>query len=74
MKSTIKEVTVYLSGARIKRTATVNLKAGKNVLVLKNLSTVIDESSIQVAGLKNANVLSINYAIDYLEKSRPLIR
>ena len=68
VNSTIKEVTVYLSGARIKRTAIINLKAGKNELVLNKLSTVIDESSIQVAGLKNANVLSVNYEIDYLEK------
>ncbi len=68
VNSIIKEVTVYLSGARIKRTASVNLKAGKNELILSKLSTVIDESSIQVAGLKNANVLSVNYEIDYLEK------
>jgi len=68
VNSTIKEVTVYLNGARIKRNATVSLKPGKNELILNKLSTVIDESSIQIAGLKNANVLSINYEIDYLEK------
>jgi len=68
IKSSITEVTVYLNGARIKRTGVANLKVGKNELILSKLSTAIDESSIQVAGLKNANVLSINYEIDYLEK------
>ncbi len=66
--STIKEVTLYLNGARLKRTASVQLNLGKNELRLLNLSTDIDESSIQVSGLNNVNVLSINYAINYLEK------
>ncbi|WP_010522789.1 mucoidy inhibitor MuiA family protein [Aquimarina agarivorans] len=68
IKSTIKDVTLYLSGARLKRTATVQLKKGKNKLILPDLSTDIDESSIQVTGLENVNVLSINYSINYLEK------
>lgn len=68
ISSTIKEVIVYLNGSRIKRTAPITLKAGKNELILNQLSTAIDESSIQVAGLKNSNVLSVNYEIDYLEK------
>lgn len=68
VNSTIKEVTVYLSGSRIKRMAPLTLKAGKNELILNKLSALIDESSIQIAGLKNANVLSVNYEIDYLEK------
>lgn len=68
ISSTIKEVIVYLNGSRIKRTAPITLKAGKNQLILNQLSTAIDESSIQVAGLKNSNVLSVNYEVDYLEK------
>lgn len=68
LSSTIKEVIVYLNGSRIKRTAPITLKEGKNELILNKLSTAIDESSIQIAGLKNSNVLSVNYEIDYLEK------
>ncbi|MGG5485983.1 mucoidy inhibitor MuiA family protein [Gaetbulibacter sp. PBL-D1] len=66
--STIKEVTVYLNGAQITRTTTVSLPVGTTEFVLDNLSPNIQESSIQVSGLKQASVLSINYGINYLTK------
>jgi len=68
--STIKEVTVYISGARIHRTALTNLNPGINEIVFHNLSNKIDENSIQISGLKNASILSLNYGIDYLEKKK----
>ncbi len=68
--SVIKEVTVYLTGAQIKRTAQVNLKPGVNEILLTNLSPNIEENSIQVSGLKNTSILSINFTIDYLEKKK----
>ncbi|TDY12267.1 DUF4139 domain-containing protein [Meridianimaribacter flavus] len=66
--STIKEVTVYLNGAQITRTTTVSVPVGTTEFVLDNLSPNIQESSIQVSGLKQASVLSINYGINYLTK------
>ncbi|WP_299362046.1 DUF4139 domain-containing protein [Winogradskyella sp.] len=68
--STISEVTVYLDGAEVKREATVNLKPGTSELVFNNLSSYIEESSIQVSGLKGASILSINYGINYLSKQK----
>ncbi|MEW7291996.1 DUF4139 domain-containing protein [Aquimarina sp. 2304DJ70-9] len=68
--SVIQEVTVYLTGAQIKRTAQINLTSGVNEILLANLSPNIDENSIQVSGLKNTSILSINFNIDYLEKKK----
>ena len=67
--SKIKEVTVYLSGAQITRTAQCQLSGGSNEVVFTGLSHKIDESSIQVSGLHGVSILSIAYDINYLEKS-----
>lgn len=67
-QSKIEKVTVYLEGASIERMASVNLAPGENVFLFANLSPDIDESSIQISGLKDASILSIKYNIDYLEK------
>ena len=67
--SKIKEVTVYLSGAQIKRNATCNLNSGTTEVVFTGLSHKIDESSIQVSGLQAVSILAMSYDINYLEKS-----
>ncbi|PKV51204.1 uncharacterized protein (TIGR02231 family) [Aquimarina sp. MAR_2010_214] len=69
-ETTIEEVIVYLEGAQIKRTASVNLTPGANEITLPNLSPNIDENSIQVSGLKNTSILAINFVINYLDKKK----
>ena len=59
--STIEEVTVYLDGAQITRTATITVKEGTTKVTFDMLSSSIQESSIQVSGLENTSILSINY-------------
>lgn len=66
--SKITDVTVYLDGAEISRQASVNLKSGNSEFTFSGLSPHIEESSIQISGLKNASILSINYGINYLSK------
>jgi len=66
VQSTITEVTVYLSGAQITRTTTVAVLPGTTEFKLENLSPHIDENSIQVSGLDDAAILSINYGLDFL--------
>ncbi len=66
LPSKIKEVTVYLSGAQITRTAECNLDAGTTEIILTGLSTKIDESSIQVSGLGAVSIVSIAFGIDYM--------
>ncbi|WP_416441041.1 mucoidy inhibitor MuiA family protein [Leeuwenhoekiella sp. A16] len=67
-ESSIERVTVFLQGATIDRTSQVYLKSGVNELVFNNLSPDVMESSIQVSGLKDATVLSIQFNYNYLEK------
>lgn len=74
--SKIKEVTVYLNGAQVTRTASCQLQEGSNEVIFTGLSHKIDESSIQVSGLDAVSILSIAYNINYLEKaeSNPKIK
>lgn len=69
-KSTITDVTVYLDGAEIKRSAKVKLSSGTSEFIFKDLSPYIEESSIQVSGLKTTSVLSINYANNFLSEHK----
>ncbi|WP_378174957.1 mucoidy inhibitor MuiA family protein [Aquimarina sp. SS2-1] len=68
--STIQEVTVYISGAGIERTAITDLTPGVHEIIFYDLSNKIDENSIQISGLKNTSILSITYGINYLEKKK----
>lgn len=66
--TTISDVTVYLSGAQVTRTATIKLPVGTTEFTFDKLSPYIQEASIQVSGLKSASILSINFGINYLSK------
>ncbi len=68
VKSEIKEVTVFLKGAQIKRKASTSLVEGKSALVLKKLSPYIDEKSIQVKALGDFTILSVNSKINFLDE------
>jgi TonB-dependent SusC/RagA subfamily outer membrane receptor len=68
--SKIKEVTVYLSGAQITRTAQLQLNIGRNEISFTGLSPKIDESSIQISGLKSVSILSMAFDIDFLTPSK----
>ncbi|MFC0605615.1 DUF4139 domain-containing protein [Winogradskyella pulchriflava] len=68
--SKITDVVVYLDGAEINRTAKINLKPGTTEFIFNDLSPYIEESSIQVSGLKSTSILSVNYGINYLSKQK----
>ncbi|UOB17438.1 mucoidy inhibitor MuiA family protein [Abyssalbus ytuae] len=68
--STIEKVVVYLNGAQIIRTSTLSLKSGTTVIIFNDLSPNIDENSIQVSGLGDVSILSLQYDINYLEKKK----
>lgn len=68
VNSKIDRVTVFVSGAQITRTASIDLKAGSTELVLNNLSPNINAQSIS-AGLSNdVTILSVNQGVDYLNQ------
>ncbi len=67
LPSKITDVTVYLNGAQVTRTAMCHVKEGSSTIVLGGLSTKIDENSIQVSGLQSVSILSMEYDINYLK-------
>lgn len=73
-KAVTKEVTVFLSGAQITAESTVMIPKGNSTLVFNDLSTQIDQNSIQISGLKDASVLSILYSINYLDRKTQTVQ
>ena len=63
LKTKISDVTVFFNGAEITRTKTVNLKAGKQILVIDQLPHDLYPQSIQTKGLKNATILSVKHEL-----------
>ena len=67
-KTTIKEVTVYLNGAQVTAESVINLPQGTTEVYLTGLSPLIDQNSIQISGLKEVSILSINYSVNAVAK------
>lgn len=63
--STIKQVTVFLSGAQVERTGKVELPKGTSRLVFKGLSAEADPTSIQVGGTGGFTILSVKHRLDH---------
>jgi hypothetical protein len=66
----IKEVTVFLDGAQITRSKTVQVKQGQSLLIFKGLSPFIDAKSIQVSADGNVMILSVNHQHNYLDVNK----
>ena len=67
-KSKITEVTVYINGAQIKRTADVDLIAGKCILKFVDLSPYVDTKSINVKSTGDFTILSVNHYQNFLKQ------
>lgn len=61
VKSEIKEVTVYLDGAIVSRTATTSLSAGTSELVFRGLPIALTKELITVKTEANVRLLEVNY-------------
>lgn len=66
ISSTIKRVTVFITGGEEHRTATVPVKKGRNKLVFTDISTVADTKSVQFNADKEFTLVSVSSEIDYL--------
>lgn len=66
IQSTISGVTVYLSGAEIKRKTEINLEKGLNELRFIEISAKADSRSIQFETDQNVEMLSITMERDFL--------
>ena len=67
-KSKIIEVTVYINGAQIKRTADADLNAGKCILKFVDLSPYVDTKSINVKSTGDFTILSVNHYQNFLKQ------
>lgn len=61
IKSNIKEVIVYTSGAQINAEAMVTIPKGNATVRITDLSQFINQNTIQISGLKDISILSIGY-------------
>ncbi|CAN5442578.1 DUF4139 domain-containing protein [soil metagenome] len=68
LKTDIKEVTIFLNGAQIFETGSVNIPSGKSILKIKDLSPYLDEKSIQVKAEGDFTILSVNHKFNYLNE------
>ena len=68
VSSTIDQVTVYLEGAQVHRTATVALPGGRTAVVLEGLSAVLDPASVQVTPVTaDVLLLGVTHRLHYPE-------
>lgn len=65
--SKIEEVTVYLQGAQVTRSATVNLLKGDNVVRFAGLAEGINPSSIQATAPGSVLLNSVSHEVNFLE-------
>jgi uncharacterized protein (TIGR02231 family) len=69
LKSKITEVTVFLNNAQITRLGNMQIPKGNSTVVLKGLSSYIDNSSIQVTAKGEFTILSVNYNLNYIQET-----
>jgi len=70
VKSTVKNVTVFLQGAQVYRSANINLSPGITDLVFENVSPYINAQSIQAGGKGNFIILEVKHDIKYPEPQK----
>lgn len=66
--STISDVTVFLSGAQVQRSANVSLKAGENVVSIGGLTQYVDGNSVQVDGSQAFMIKGVKHQLNYLNE------
>ncbi len=68
--STVKEVTVYLSGAKLNSEASVTLQKGNNDIVFENLPVGFNATSLQVRLKGRAELVSAKFNMRYPEAAK----
>lgn len=68
--SNVTDVTVYRTYARETRYGSALIPGGNSEVVLSNITTTIDENSIQVGCKNNVKILSVSSRLNYLPDTR----
>lgn len=66
VRSSIQDVTLYRQQAQVQRDASLNLRAGRNIVVFEDLSGTLIENSVQLKADKPFTVLSLSKQFNYL--------
>lgn len=66
--SKITNVTVYLQGATINTTSTVQLPEGVSQITISKQTQFVDANSLQVSGKGDFIILGVQFQINYIEK------
>ncbi|MBU2526569.1 MAG: mucoidy inhibitor MuiA family protein [Bacteroidetes bacterium] len=70
LQTAITNVTVFLSGAQVSESGKTTLAPGYTELIITGLSPYLNTNSLQVKGLGNFTVLSVNPRKNYLAKTK----
>ena len=62
------QVTVFMKGAQVKRTAKQLISSGKQEIVFTGISTDIEKQSVQVKADGKLTILSVKVQRDYLKE------
>lgn len=65
-ETTISNVTVFTSGARVERSSVVNIQAGRTEISFTGLSNQLEQQTVQLKADANITMLSIQSNKDYL--------
>ncbi len=70
LQTSIKEVTVFLSGAQVMESGQTAIPSGNTALIITGLSSFVNDNSVQIKGEGNFTVLSVNMRKNYLTKTK----
>jgi hypothetical protein len=65
-ETTIQNVIIFSSGARVERSATVNIQSGRSEISFAGLSNQLDQQTVQLKADANITLLSVQTKRDYL--------
>lgn len=69
-ETSIQNVTIFSSGARVERTATVNLPIGRSQISFGGLSNQLDQQTVQLKAEANITLLSVQTTRDFLTERK----
>jgi TonB-dependent SusC/RagA subfamily outer membrane receptor len=74
--STLKSATIYRKGAELIHTATATLEQGSSELIIGDISSSIDATSLRVSCTGSVTIMSIAFSTEYLkpETASPFIK
>lgn len=73
VNSELKEVTVFLQGAQLHRTAQASIPAGIHEVIITGLPVQLDANSIQVKGQGRFTILSVSHRVNFLESAQQTV-